>query len=211
MKKKLLTLILPVTLGMVLFTALFSMQACTMKQRMLLTLDRVKVNHFYTTSYSGEVKQKYEKMIQECKKYKGKYPFKACKHSIHPENAPPIVNRFRRGERVCLAVHSDLAQLYTITDDYAGTKTKHWVTASDYSKVVGTRFEFGRLSIGAYSKAQRWEVVCIRRFYDYKDEYKPDKWVWLDSLEPGLYNVKFKGKEFHTDRTYTLETSFTVE
>ena len=124
---------------------------------------------------------------------------------VYPRNAPPPpVTRFRQGERVCLAVHSDPGAPYVIIDDYAGDR-KGRAYAGGSAQVLGTRFEFRSLLIGSVGG---WDVICVQAGYG---EDKPDKWVWLDHLEPGLYKITLEASDYMTGRTYTLETSFTVE
>jgi len=183
--------------------------ACTTSQKMRMKLDRINTDHFYTTPYSGEIERKYETRIQNPR----------GNHSLHLNlhTPPPRVTRFRRGERICVAVHSSPGERYRYQLVGVDPAPRlEWLSGMGKAQILDTPVKFSLFTVGGPRGG--WQATCFqgtdlrmtgsawRRYYE-----TPSRWLWVDRLKPGEYTVRLIIKERRSGRTYAKDASFTVE
>jgi hypothetical protein len=135
-KKILLSVLVPIALA----AALFTLSGCTTAQQIRTFHKPVQADQFYTTSYSAELRRHYETTS-------------LSGPNADLRDAPPRVNRFRRGERICVAIHSLSGA------KYQEHHVPGWVSGFGKPEVLGTPVSFVYLFVGGLG--DRWDATCI--------------------------------------------------
>ena len=195
-----------------LLLAVLVLQGCTQVDRMVARskLDPLHIDHFYATRYDGEIKQKYEKILSGSKK--------AYFSDIDVYKAPTRRSTFRRGERICFAVHAlpgdyDRKERERYRRTFGEDPWSDYVEGNGNIMILGTNIETSGgyiRSIGSHYN-HGWQVTCVVSPWTAGEE-NPRKWRWNDTLPPGSYTATMTVKEDKpTERIHKLETSFVVK
>lgn len=169
-------------------------------------LKPLKIGPFYTTSYSGNVKENIDR--EEKLRRKQGYPIDRGV-GVTIFKAPPRVSKFKKGERICIATYASKAESsrsnYTYVEpDYYGTgwrksyTSKRTIrnTATGTGSIPFTRIIFAGIILGDYYGG--WVATCTTQ----------EK---VDKLKPGTYRAELRTVEHYTKRKRKFETTFTVE
>ncbi|MEZ4600010.1 MAG: hypothetical protein R2940_09480 [Syntrophotaleaceae bacterium] len=203
MKITMVTSVVMLTAIMILLQACNSFKSSGIKP--------LEIDYFYTTSYSGEVKRKYESLTKP----------EIYGEEVAVQNAPPHVTKFYPGEKVCIAVHSAPGEPYVYRGDLLPPEDKV-VRGYVRPMIAGTRtyaypggyteLSFPGLSVG---RAGGWWVSCVQLRPSMETPagqqaggyYHPEFY-----LKPGQYTVKATIHESNIKRSYwPIKLSFSVE
>ena len=199
-----------------LVIASLSLSGCfTMEER--IKLDPLRIDQFYTTAYAGEVKRLYQKILSSPKGNRD--------DSVKVRLTPPKAPSFRRGERICFALHSFAGEAYRkrLSRDPADIISKR-VTGFGRITIRGTNTRVSGGNIGSIGhrligdRGAQWDVTCVvtpnvRMLSSSWNEYyeNPTRWRWINRLKPGSYTAVIKVIERPTNRTHKLKTRFEVK
>jgi opacity protein-like surface antigen len=195
-------------------TILAGCSATTVKNRM--KSEPLKIDQFYTTALSGELKTKVEQV--QAAGRSGGYIV------VTLNTPPPRVDSFAAGETVCVAVHSSSGSGYTYgyrsgplgTDTYGRTEYSQesgrtTVSGSGKGEIKGEDIFFAALSVGGQGG---WRATCTAYKVDKSFPIvrrKADRMLTVNHLPAGSYKVLFKAEERHTKRTHKVEAAFNIK
>ena len=204
--------------SLLIILAALSLSGCmpgTMEAR--FKLDPLRIDKFYATSYDGEVRRLYERILANPKGNRD--------DDVKLSYAPPRVLTFRRGERICFAVHAFPGGTYRYRYPYSDPTDPISHRLTGFGRIVirgsNIKAKISGGSIGSigFHRRPAWQASCVvtpdvrMRSVGWNQYYEnPSRWRWNNTLPPGSYTAVITIKEGRpTNRSHTLRTTFVVK